>query len=156
MKIKTLLIAAVGVLFAGFCYAGIAVVVPAADTAQQADVNYGGVDQSTSAFNVLHTTATIGESLFYGVNFSTGASSDFVDVWDSTGVPSGGGSPGIANLTAQRFYNVNATTGSATSPGITGAGFNGPKYPVKMYRGIVWKPSSAAYNSIILYYWKRD
>jgi hypothetical protein len=156
MKISKVFIAATVIgLFVGKVFAGVTYPVPAADTAQQADVNYGGVDYSTSAFNVRHVTAAVTPCIFYGVQFSSGSISalDFVDVWDSTSVA---GTLGTLTTVPQRIYNVigSTTTGPGANLNGAGTGFIGPRFPVRMKYGIVWRPSVATYNSIFLYLYK--
>lgn len=150
MKTKSLIIAAVSLMLAGTLYAGETFTVPSADAVQQADINYGGVNYATSVFTAEYATAALDASTLYGVLFSSGASSEFVDVWDSTSAER----VSTLKLATQRLYNVNATT--AASSALAGSGFSGPKYPVRMKRGILFKPSVATFNSIILYFWKQD
>jgi len=108
-----------------------------------ATADYGGVDYSTSAFHTSHTTVTAKRSLVYGAVFSSGTVTDYVEVWDATSTVN---TLGVSPI---RFYNVSGSSSPATPGGIT-SGFSGLDKPVRFKKGIIWRASSAAYNSIYL------
>lgn len=115
-----------------------------------ATADYGGVQYSTAAFWTGFATCTIvGRGVFYGVIFTTGSTSDFVDVYDATSTYVAGFSGPFT-----RLYNVNTSSGG---PGAFAAGFSGPVKPVRFVRGLFFKPSTAIYNLITgLYYCEQD
>ena len=132
-----------------------------------ATADYGGVDYSTFVINGLvsgtgvhygsatvpglngvpanaNQTNGIG-GVFYGIQYSTGFTTDFTDVFDST-------SADIASRTfpITRVYNVGASTGG---PGAMSAGFSGPTKPIRFSKGLIYKPSRADFNSLnVLFY----
>lgn len=125
---------------------------PSANTQQAISIDYGGTKYSTSVFSSGLTTAAVGPSVVLGVYFSTGNQFDpaqFVDVWDSTG-----GHPNFLLTQATlRVYNNGAfSTGISTM----GGGTQGPRYPIRFNKGIIWKPNVNTYNSIMLQYWNES
>lgn len=144
--------------------------VPEGDSQQMIQfADYGGVQIATSAFSLNLTTVTIlsapsstdtvrGRSVVHGVIFSTGNCGDFVDVYDATStvVLFNQGSPTVAGFQpTARFYNVSNSTSASSSAGVC-SGESGPKRPIRMSKGLLFKPSSAAYNIISLEYWKEE
>ncbi len=127
---------------------------PSSNTPQPISINYGGVKISTiGAFLTDHTTVTLGGSgVVYGVLWSTGntTDNDFVEVWDATSTDVTGDS------SVFRIYNVANAVSSSTVNIPVAAGFSGTGYPIRFNNGLIWKPSSAEYNSISLLYWKQD
>lgn len=125
--------------------------------AQPAFMDYGGTKYSTGNFTVSHITATVRPAVLQAVYFSSGNAGayDFVDVWDAT-----------CTLRAERDYGTTAPTirlynlSGSTSTGVAGnsitAGSSFPRYPIRMRKGIIWKPSSNSYNSLLLQYWQED
>lgn len=158
----------------GFCSMGKAFAdyaVPEAQTSNPASIWYGGVKYASSVFSAQITSVTYssitaqafptptdmfpqGAYIVYGVDFSTGNCMDFVEVFDST-------STGLIHNKPQpngaRLYNVqNSTSANSTSGSITCSGFAGFKYPVRYTQGLFFRPSTANYNMIRLYYWKPE
>jgi len=156
MKVKHIVLAVLMFLGAGYVLAGPEGSVPKADTDQIAPASYYGVDYSTSVFSNTFTTVTsqgeaysMGPIRFYGITFSTGLATDFVDVFDSTSVLNNGSA-------IMRMYNVTNTT-AAVVGGMIASGFASPGppgIPIRFKRGIIFRPSVATYNSITVYYWK--
>ena len=125
--------------------------VPSANTNQAAPIGYGGTKYATSTFSSEFTTACAPcTGVVYGVIFSSGLAThtEFVDIWDSTTVLNTGGATGNARM---RIYNLSNSTSTQL-----GAGFNGPTYPVRFSRGIIFKPGVATFNSIMLQYWAEE
>lgn len=116
-----------------------------------ATADYGGVSIATQVWNTGaagtgFSTATIGSGVWYGMIFSTGTNSDFVDVYDST-------SSDRAQIEGAitRLYNVNASTGGQGA--YPTAGFSGPPKPIRFGKGIIYRPSRGDINRIdTLYY----
>lgn len=119
--------------------------------------DYGGVSYATSTF--AWSGATLGNAstacvnianftchgVFYGVIFSTGDNSQFVDVFDSTSTD-----VGVRQGAITRLYNINASTGGQNaSP--TG-GFSGPPKPIRFSEGLIIRPNSGANNLITTLY----
>lgn len=121
------------------------------------NVDYGGVNYSTSAFSALLSTVTFstqtvqGEYTFFGVEFTSGTCGiDYVTVWDSSNAVTAHN-----QVDAQwRFYNVNGSTTVAEATGGTCKGYSGPRYPIRFNLGLLFQPSSAAYNRINVLYRK--
>ena len=154
---KLLLASAVLIAFVGLVCSEM-YKVPTANTDQPASVWYGGVEYATSAFSsALATVTTSGGAVLYGVQFSTGnaADIDFVDVWDATGAWNFSTDNTWQKPTI-RLYNVER---SSTVGGVeitTEQGFTGPRYPIRMKNGLLFRPSRVNYQSILLLYWKQD
>lgn len=146
--------------------------VPSGEANSLATADYGGVDYTTYTINGLvsgtgvgYGTATfIGANgnplptgtnpssgvggVFYGVQYSTGSTSDFVDVWDST-------SADMTKISAQNFriYNVGTSTGGV---GAYAAGFSGPFKPIRFAKGLIYRPSRADFNSLQLLFYAHE
>lgn len=120
-----------------------------------ASADYGGISFATSAFSTAMTTICVPTSAFpscagivYGVWFSTGdiyPAPGFVDIFDSsdTRLANAGGDKSI------RIYNQGVFAFSS----MTLSGFNGPPKPIRFSKGIIFRPSVAAYNQINILYW---
>lgn len=128
-----------------------------------ATADYGGVDYSTYTMNFLASGAGVGYGtatfvggngipfptgaslsvgmggVFYGIAYSTGTTSDFTDVWDST-------SADMASRKSAdwRLYNVNASSGGV---GAYAAGFSGFPKPQRFSKGLIYRPSRADFNA---------
>jgi hypothetical protein len=76
--------------------------------------------------------------VFTGIQFSTGTTADFVDVWDSTSADAGRTSSAFV-----RVYNVATSSGGV---GAYSAGFSGPKEPMRFSKGLIIRPSRADFN----------
>lgn len=79
------------------------------------------------------------QGVFAGIQYGTGTTSDFTDVYDSTSSDAGKNS---APMT--RIYNVGSSTGGA---GAFAAGFSGPDKPIRFGKGLILRPSRADFNS---------
>ena len=145
-------------------YAGSSRGVPRTTTGEALQsVDYGGVSYATNSFNAQMTSVTttlsstitvLGDSVVYGVLFSSGFCNDFVDVWDSTSVAAIHAT--IDSKPTVRFYNI-----YGSSAGVPGAGSNltcgGPSvltWPIHFERGIFFRTSTALYNAATLLYRK--
>ena len=145
--------------------------IPEAANAQAlATSDYGGVDIATSNFSNLVTTVVAGGSSagpnsgdsrfdgncrLYGVTFSTGLSSDFVQFYDTgSWLP---GSQGGASTETIRLFNMANSTGNSVNNGglaiYSGYVPVGPR-PVRFKYGLLFRSSTNAYNSIIVHYYK--
>lgn len=123
--------------------------VPSANTVQPAPIGYGGVSVATSNFSASFTTMTTGPCVFYGVTFSSGKTSDFVQFY-STGTFSWSGQ-GAGSTETIRLYNLAASTGGVNvSASYQSAGFApvGP-HPIRSKHGCGFRASVSDYNSII-------
>lgn len=151
---KLLIVAAVTVAAMGSLAMAEQFKTPEANTQQIANVDYGGMKYSTvSVFTTNHTTASTTGCVFAGVIFSSGnaGSYDFVDVWDATSAVTTAGAPNF------RFYNVNGSTGvAATNLAMSASGWSGPRYPIRLGKGLVFRPSTNAYNSIFVELWREE
>lgn len=156
---KLLIATAVMVSMAAVVMAGPTVRTPIADNPQGLiTADYGGVDYSTGAFTSNAVTATLvlnsgyAQGVFYGVLFSTGDLTDYVDVYDSTSSNLIGGGAHIA-----RLYNVARSSNVTGVYSTVASGESGPRRPIRFKRGLIWKASSASYNMItVLFYKERD
>lgn len=132
-----------------------------------ATADYGGVDYSTYSINFLvsgtgvhYGTATSPgfngvpsnanltsgiAGVFYGIQYGSGTTADFTDVYDSTSSDVGKNTFPIA-----RVYNVAASSGGI---GAFASGFSGPAKPIRFSKGLIYKPSRADFNSLnVLFY----
>lgn len=125
--------------------------VPSANTAQPARAEYGGVYVATSVYSAGFTTASVNPCTVYGVTFTSGSASDFVDIY-STGTYSWDGM-GNSSVTVRLFNTAISSGGVNPSGSISSAGFVpiGP-YPVRFYDGCGFKPSNNDYISILFHY----
>lgn len=141
---KKLLLASAVMLFAlGVSHSRMISGLPKGEQNNLATADYGGVLVSTNAFTVNHTTASIVTSgVVYGVVFSSGVSTDFVEIFDSTTTLTAG-------TPIMRLYNVNASTGGLNT---YAAGFSGLDKPVRYSKGLIWRASTAVYNVISVLY----
>lgn len=101
---------------------------------------------STSAFSITHTTITTGGRplSIIAVRFTTGSVFDFVDVFDSSTTVNSAGAP------TYRFYNDNVVSTSAVTT--LGSGVSKGSTIIPLYRGGIFRPSSAEYNGIEVIY----
>lgn len=158
MKRSLVLLAAV-IGLGGWLYAGQGVIIPEADNIQVAPVDYVGLDYSTSSFSVNFTTPInpltgtnlIGSIAVRGVTFSTGNTVDFVQIYDATSTVNA-----VATGEVCRIYNLNnSTTSAGAIQGGLGGGFSKVgDTPIKLNKGLIWRVSSAAYNSVIVHFYK--
>lgn len=164
---KLFVIAAVMLSVAGIAMAGEVITAPVGANSNVLTADYGGVDVFRGSFtsvlavssgvtnavyrSIAFSTVTANRdlSLIYGVNFSSGSCSDFVDIFQSTG-------GFVDSVLVERIYNVGGSTVGATSGGGgTCAGFQGlGGFPIRVYGNIFMKASSAIFNTINLHYWK--
>lgn len=167
---------AMSVVMAGLCAKAFAVGpqwgVPEGDSQQIIQTaDYGGVQYATSAFSANVTTVTLlstpsstdtvrGRSVVYGVIFSSGVcGADFVDVYDATTTVTLVNRGSATNADFQptaRFYNVSGSTSSSVAQNSACSGESGPKRPLRFKNGLLFKPSTNAYNMITLEYWKEE
>lgn len=140
---------------------------PSGELNALATADYGGVDYSTFTMNAQASGTGIGygsatvqglngvpqnlsqangiNGVFYGINYSSGATSDFVDVWDSTS------SDNTKLRTADwRIYSVAASSGGV---GAFSSGFSGFPKPVRFNKGLIYRPSRADFNSLNLFFY---
>lgn len=119
---------------------------------------WAGVSYATSAFSVNLATVTLssntvfGPTTVFGVDFSSGlcGSYDYVEVFDSSSSERAlNGPTGVF-----RWYNTAGSTNTGNSGNWACSGFSGPPMPINFTKGVFFRPSSANYNSIRLYYWK--
>lgn len=78
--------------------------------------------------------------VFYGIQFPTGTTVDFVDVYDSTS-----SDVGRNTYAMTRVYNVGASTGG---PGAFSGGFSGPAKPMRFFQGLIIRPSRADFPTL--------
>ncbi len=132
-----------------------------------ATADYGGVDYSTYTINFLvsgtgihYGTATASnyngvpananlsnsiQGVFYGIQYGSGTTADFTDVYDSTSSDMG---KNTAPMT--RVFNVFASTGGI---GAFASGFSGPAKPMRFNKGLIYKPSRADFTSFNLLFY---
>lgn len=121
------------------------------------NADYYGVDYSTAQFTTAFTTVGVGEFSVYGVTFSSGSPTDFVQLYDTgTWLP---GSQGGVSTETIRIYNITAsTTASAATdnlaPYAVGYVPVGPR-PIRFKKGLGWRVSTNSYNSVILHFYRR-
>lgn len=164
---RLFVIAAVMLSAVGVAFAGEAITVPNGANSNPIPADYGGVDVYTASFtfaqavssgftnrgvsfqsDISSRTAQFGLSILYGADFSTGACNDFVDFFQSTGAF-------VDARFITRLYNVGGSTQSATATaGVSCAGFQGWRYPIRAYGNIFAKSNSITYNGIAIHYWK--
>ena len=154
---KKYLLTASIMLATAMVYAGPLRDTPVGPAGALATADYGGVLYSTNAFGpvvvntgVNSTTACITAAnfachgVFYGVIFSTGDTSNFVDVFDSTSTDAG-----VRQGAIVRLFNVNASTGGV---GAFAAGFSGVPKPIRFSEGLIVRPNVATLNSVTTLY----
>lgn len=159
MKKYILLALVVGM--AGWAIAGEEFRVPSADSAQPAwSADFVGLSYSTSQFSSALSTPCVdgvasasGRFVVAGVSFSTGNTSDFVQFFDAPNV-------NVANAAGEvtRVYNMaNSTMSIGATPGGLGAGYSpvGAR-PLRFNKGLMYKPSSSNYNSIVIHLYKMN
>ena len=130
--------------------------VPSANTEQPASIGYGGVNVATANFTVNFTTVATGPCVAYGVTFSSGKTSEFVQIY-ATGTWSWSGQGGSSTETI-RLYNLAASTGGVNvSDSYQSAGYMpiGPN-PIRLKHGCGFRASVNSYNSIIFHYISED
>lgn len=145
---KFIIAAAVMGLMCGVSEAKNLFEVPAANTSQPAPIGYGGVLIATSTFNGNFSTVTTGECLMYGVTFSSGSSTDFVQLF-STGTLGAG-------VETIRLYNIASSTQGAGAPGISAGYVRVGDNPIRARFGCGFRVSTSFYNSVILHYMKDE
>lgn len=165
MKKLVMLIAAV-MFIGGVTHAGDGRATPSASGSGAIPADYGGVDYWGAAFtNNLSTialpvgglaTGTFGniastttpnttDWVIYGAYFSTGTTSDFIDLFVSSG-----GFVAASSTNTLRFYNVAQSSGG---PGAFSAGITPLRWPIHRTGNLYMRPSSNGYNNQgILYY----
>lgn len=156
---KKLILLAFVVGMAEWVIAGDQYRVPEADSAQPAwSADFVGLSYSTSQFsNALSTpcvdgvVSASGRFIVAGVTFSTGSTSDFVQFFDAPNV-------NVANSAGEvtRVYNMaNSTMSIGATPGGLSAGYSpvGAR-PIRFNKGLMYKPSSSNYNSIVIHLYK--
>lgn len=128
--------------------------VPEANTGQAVySADYGGTKYSTTVFSLAIVTGSFSPCVFQSVFFSSGLATDFVDVYDSTSARDA--INGIApTFRVYNNFNLALTTMGVISPSLGGS--SGPKYPIRLNRGLMWKPNSAGYNNISVLYWREE
>src|SRR3990167_2699986 len=124
------------------------------------NVDYGGVQYATSSFSTAFSTVTFssltvtGSYVVYGVVYTTGSCGDYVDIWDFNNAATA-----HAQASTHRNYNVSgSTTGAAAGGSALGGVCSGQSvltWPLRFRKGLLWRPSSAGYNQILLLY-RRD
>ena len=127
-----------------------------------ATADYGGFHYSTWTINTLASAASTHYStvttpgnngvpaaanqtngisgVFLGMQYSSGTTADFTDVYDSTSADAG-----IQRGPIARVYNVGSSTGGV---GAFASGFSGPIKPIRFSRGLIFRPSRADFNSL--------
>lgn len=145
---KKLLFAAITVCLAGSMVSAKMFKVPSANTDQPALIDYGGTEYSTGPINTIgtaHSTASVSPCVFQSVYFSSaaiaGQAYDYVEIWDSTSVVN------TAGAVSFRVYNTAGSTSVAV-------GSSNPTYPIRMRKGLIWRPSVASYNQILIQLFK--
>lgn len=130
--------------------------VPSANTEQPAPIGYGGVNVATSNFSSAFATVSVGPCLIYGVTFSSGLTSDFVQIY-STGTWSWAGSGGTSTETIRLFNTAVSTGGVNPSSSFMSAGYVGVgPNPIRARSGCSFKPNVTTYNSIIFHFIAED
>ena len=127
--------------------------VPEANTAQPANVMYGGVKYATSGFTTNHTTISVIPCVIQSVIISSGGlgAYDYVELWDATSTVN------TVGLTPLRLYNVNGSTVNAQGTNNAAAsGIMSLPFPVRFRYWAMGRASSAAYNSIWYLHWKQE
>lgn len=145
MKKILLSLALLAGLGVGLVYATDIVPVPLTQTGVPADVNYAGVDLSTSMFSsglnfIRISTPTYSEIAVFGVVFSSGAGESFVVFRDTD-------SAATPTSEAFRLYNSsNMFSGSTTGTQ------QFLKVPARFKKGLLWSSNSALFNSVTVFY----
>ena len=131
--------------------------VPEGNTSQPAFMDYGGTKYSTGQSlsespAVIHTTASVGPCVFQNVIFSSSAigSYDFVQIWDSSSTFN------LSSAASFRFFNTGGSTATVNANTYAASGDAGPRYPIRMKKGLIWRPSVNTYNSIAVQFWKQE
>lgn len=102
---------------------------------------YGGFFYSTSNFSVDGGTVT-GQSVIYAVNFGSGTTNDYVDIFETTSTVTGSSYTIVTNPNAERVYRIyNVANSTAVTPAAQARGLS-PAGSIKVggKGGWNWKP----------------
>lgn len=124
------------------------------DGNDEVDINWVGIDLSTVAYSTQPVYVGPGQFTVYSVIFPTGCLTDYVDVWDSSTTVT-------PNVTRQKFriYNDAVAASTQTLVNATGQAITSStrefKYPIKLYKGLVWFTTNSSGTMTSLGYNKK-